>query len=164
MKASPYSRVKGFTLIELLITVALVGLIALAALPFTTSWVDSSVTQDTAANVRHLLAKAQAHALKNPLGRTTGEPTVAVCSDGADLWLDEGTPVISPFCDRAKDKATFITSLSGRAALTDGNNRFECLCLDNKARPISSGANCSLCSGAITFSVHVGEYSETISQ
>ncbi len=58
----------GFTLIELMVVVALIGILAAAASPYTAAWSHQANIDQFDAKLRLAVSQARADALRNPLG------------------------------------------------------------------------------------------------
>ncbi|KJS04369.1 MAG: hypothetical protein VR73_14585 [Gammaproteobacteria bacterium BRH_c0] len=83
---------KGFTLIELMITVALIAILAMAAVPFTASWLHATQVQTAGANLEQAFAKAKALALRNPAGVTGSDSAASVKLSGSTVIVCAGAP------------------------------------------------------------------------
>src|SRR5690606_31472179 len=83
---------RGFTLVELLITLALIAIVALAAVPYTTAWINTANVQTSAASLEQAFAKAKALALRNPAGVRVGTPAASVKLVGNNLIVCSGAP------------------------------------------------------------------------
>ena len=75
-RGTPSRRPCGFSLIELMITVALVAVLAVAAMPFAQSWMDGNRQLQVHSRLLMGVAQARALALRNPNGfiSTSGTP------------------------------------------------------------------------------------------
>lgn len=68
----------GFTLLELMITIVIMALLLLAAMPFTGAWVDGTRQMRARSNLIEAVGHARALAMRNPEAVASGEPVAAV--------------------------------------------------------------------------------------
>lgn len=78
LKIVARKKAAGFTLIELLVTVALVGLLALIAMPFTGDWTATQRVQETQTVLQQAIETAKARAMRNETG-LSDNPVAVVC-------------------------------------------------------------------------------------
>ena len=138
----------GFTLIELMITIAIMALLLLAALPFTRDWVDSNRQMQA----RHLLwegmAQTRAYALRNPgkarsqevaarLRHVNGQLQVMVTGQTAPSWAAK-LPASASL--KLVDKAGFSDA---DAFAASSNTAFSCVAFNNSGRRLPSAAGCT---------------------
>ena len=65
---SPRRRPTGFTLIELVITIAIIVMLLLVGMPFTSHWVDGTRQMRARSNLLEATGQARALAMRNPSG------------------------------------------------------------------------------------------------
>ncbi|AYC31435.1 prepilin-type N-terminal cleavage/methylation domain-containing protein [Pseudomonas cavernae] len=148
----------GFSLIELMITVALIGVLLMIAVPFTGAWSDSAQVRDAEGLLNQGIARAKAHALRNRFGIIDDKPAALLCL-GQDkrLSLHEAASADSPAS--CSSPSVWTTQLPKRVAVQSGGADFSCLAFDAKATPTSLSG----CSQGLTFALAVGSENVTIS-
>ena len=72
----PPRRARGFPLVELMVTIAVGAILAMVAMPFTASWVDSARQMEARNLLREGAGHARAVALRNPAGVPVAEAAV----------------------------------------------------------------------------------------
>ena len=95
---------RGFSLVELMVTLAIVALLALMAMPFSTRWMDSDRQLQARGTLTEGVGQARALSLRNPGGIAHGSPAACLrlatdnvlevarlavgeaCADGAVVW------------------------------------------------------------------------------
>lgn len=80
-------RESAFTLVELLVTVSLLALLVVAALPNTGGWMTSARIHETGTALQQAITAAKTRALSNPHGITgPGNPVAVICQKAG--WLE----------------------------------------------------------------------------
>ncbi|KLI99891.1 hypothetical protein WQ56_10865 [Luteimonas sp. FCS-9] len=163
----------GFTLIELMVTIAVMALLALAALPFTRNWVDGTREIRARSSLIEAVGQARALAMRNPYGLpttdATGTPlaTAAVLYDGETAMLcvvqrDHDRQWTASSCplDAAGDAdvpwRAQITSPGDLALAADGA-AFRCAAYDSRGRTQLAPDLGRACTTAATITVTAGQ-------
>ncbi|UVE17290.1 prepilin-type N-terminal cleavage/methylation domain-containing protein [Pseudomonas sp. LS44] len=144
-------RQAGFSLIELMITIALIGLLAMLAGPFTISWSNSAQVRDAEGVLSQGIARAKAHALRNRYGVIDAQPVAALCLDpNRRLSLHEAASADSPAsCSSAQ---IWSAQLPAQVSVQTAGATFSCLAFDSKAMVLASGG----CSTNQSFALAAG--------
>jgi prepilin-type N-terminal cleavage/methylation domain-containing protein len=157
----------GVTLIEMMIVVLLVGLLALAASPFTSGWVKSADVTKTLAALEQAVGSAKATALRNATAVQGDVAASALCLANDKLQL---VAVV------AGGAALNCSSVPAAAVLWEttvpqgvsikvgelGVTNWTCSCFTNKGLLTSTAPNCNACGTNLTFTVSVGAESEKL--
>lgn len=142
---------RGFTLIELVVTIAVLAMLLLLALPLTSAWADGA-QQQTAANVLHEgIGRAKAQALLNP-GSVTGTetPAAALCITNKTLSLH---PIESGDSINCSSSSIWSAQLPDKPAVKVASNDFVCVAFNNRGLPVTpSGSSCTTSEIAVTVS------------
>ena len=161
---TPSRRPCGFSLIELMITVALVAVLAVAAMPFAQSWMDGNRQLQVRSQLLMGVAQARALALRNPNGfiSTSGTPqesarlyydtssrTFRVAGRQADdTWPGPADDAVVPWQSSAPTGNVSLLLASTETA-------FACVAFDTRGRLFGTGT-CALPTGVRQVAVKVG--------
>ncbi|MCY1267955.1 hypothetical protein D9M68_216870 [compost metagenome] len=142
---------RGFSLIELMIVVALIGILAMIAGPFTMAWSDSAQARDAEGLLNQGIGRAKATALRNRYAMIDAQPAALLClSPDKLLSLHEAAAAGSPAS--CASPPLWSAQLPERVAVQSAGGDFSCLALDTKALP----THLSGCSTSQTFALKVG--------
>ncbi|MFC4728240.1 prepilin-type N-terminal cleavage/methylation domain-containing protein [Coralloluteibacterium thermophilus] len=160
---APSRPQRGFTLIELVVTLLIVALLALAALPFARAWTDGNRQLQMRSQLMEGIGHARALALRNPHGLTTDAAGAPV--EAARLAYDAGTHGLRVVQRRAdgtwptgaEPPAWQSPPLAGDVSLrlAGHGGAFRCVAFDTRGRPLGSG-ECALPPGVRALAVGVG--------
>lgn len=157
----------GMTLIEMMIVVLLIGLLALAASPFSSAWVKSADVSKTLAALEQAVGSAKATALRNATAVQGDVAASALCL--ADNKLQLVTTVAGAAeinCNAvAADAVLWSTAIPQGVDIKWGElgvSDWTCSCFTNKGLLSATAANCNTCATNLTFTVSSGAESETL--
>ena len=161
-RGTPSRRPCGFSLIELMITVALVAVLAVAAMPFAQSWMDGNRQLQVRSRLLMGVAQARALALRNPnkFISTSGTP-----QESARLYYDTSSRTFR--VAGRKDDGTWpgpADEVPWQSSAPTGNvslllasteTAFACVAFDTRGRLFGTGT-CALPTGVRQVAVKVG--------
>ena len=161
-RGTPSRRPCGFSLIELMITVALVAVLAVAAMPFAQSWMDGNRQLQVRSQLLMGVAQARALALRNPnkFISTSGTP-----QESARLYYDTSSRTFR--VAGRKDDGTWpgpadevpwqsiAPTGTGTLLLASTETAFACVAFDTRGRLFGTGT-CALPTGVRQVAVKVG--------
>lgn len=120
------SREYGVTLIELAVVLLIIGLLALAASPLTSSWTTNSDLHTAAGQLNQAFSHARAAALRNAAGVVGNQPAARITFEPAARELKVCTTPSGP-CNNVLWRATLPSgvqlSLAGASFPVELNNR-----------------------------------------
>lgn len=141
----------GFTLLELMITIVVMALLLLAAMPFTSAWVDGTRQMRARSNLIEAVGQARALAMRNPEATGTGAPVTAVLYQSgqralcvvtlesgtwsATTCLTDGKSCQGAEAGKAAEGVSWlgcITSGGADLALRAGGADFHCVAYDSR--------------------------------
>jgi prepilin-type N-terminal cleavage/methylation domain-containing protein len=131
-------RVAGVTLIELMVTLVILALLLLAALPFTSSWVYSARVNDGKAKVIEGYGLAKALALRNPTGARAPAAAAGLRLDGLVLYVCSGNPADTTTCGAGKSAVSWQAVLLENTTVSLGGA--QTLAMDNTGLPLSTAS------------------------
>ena len=169
---TPSRRPCGFSLIELMITVALVAVLAVAAMPFAQSWMDGNRQLQVRSRLLMGVAQARALALRNPNGfiSTSGTPQESARlyydTSSRTFWVegrkDDGTWREPPEPPEPADDYDPLVPWQSIAPtgnvsllLASTETAFACVAFDTRGRLFGTGT-CALPTGVRQVAVKVG--------
>jgi prepilin-type N-terminal cleavage/methylation domain-containing protein len=155
------ARGRGFGLIELMVTVAIVALLALVALPFSARWMESDRELQARGELMEALAHARSLALRNAEGLPPGVPVTCLrVVAGPVLELTKLTAgQVCPTAGTVAWRATLHPRLTLREAGTKAP--FKCVAFDSRAAAVQ-GAQASTCTLAPKLQVLGGSSQEAL--
>lgn len=153
----------GLTLIELMIVVLLLALLAMAASPFTSRWVDNARITETLGIMEQAVGQARAAALRNPALIIGDTPASIICNTDGEIRVR--LPVLNNTtlnCTSATPPAQPWTSKLPRntSLKASGTSDWACVCFNNKGL-VTQEAACSGCSDNLTLTILSGAESES---
>lgn len=131
---------RGFTLVELMITLALIAIIAMAAVPYTASWIHAAQVQTTAANLEQAFAKAKALALRNPSGVTASAPAASVKLAGNIVIVCSGAAGDAG-CSLGGGNMVWQGNVTDGVAIQSGGAALSSIVFDNSGQAIDASGN-----------------------
>ncbi len=156
----------GMTLIEMMIVVLLIGLLALAASPFSSAWVDSADVSKTVAALEQAVGGAKAAALRNATAVQGDAAASALCLADSKLQLVAAVAGSAIDCNAVvADAVLWSTAIPQRVDIKWGElgiSDWMCSCFTNKGLLSATAPNCNACATNLTFTVSSGAESETI--
>lgn len=156
----------GVTLIEMMIVVLLIGLLALAASPFTSAWVKSADVSKTLAALEQAVGSAKATALRNATAVQGAAAASALCLAENKLQLVTAVAGGAINCNAvAADAVLWSTAIPQGVVIKSGElgvSDWTCSCFTNKGLLSATAANCNTCATNLTFTVSSGAESETL--
>lgn len=151
-------RQTGLSMIELMIVVLLIGLLALAASPFTNAWVQGANVNKTLALLEQAVGSAKAAALRNTAGTRGQNTSSALCLSGRDLRLVPAAAV----ADCTAGAALWSGRVPDGVQIQMANVDWRCSCFTNRGLLTRTEASCNACGETLTFTVSAGGERETI--
>jgi len=145
---------RGLGLIELMVTIALIGILAAVAAPFSINWGNQSAVQSSKALLLQGMAQAKAMALRNGAGASNDQPAAWLLSTGSQLCVYTQLPS-SLACGSATWKASPSASLTLQGASS------QCIALNSLGSPLSAVVGSTTCGTTLTYTLSKGNESST---
>lgn len=139
---------RGFTIIEILITIGLVAVIAMIAVPLTGSWLRDSDVQTAGGQLTQAIGQAQASGIRNLPGSADNAHVALVCINTANdtVIVRESTSSVVANCTPT-NTATLLwqAKLNDRVEIVDGGDiAVNCICFNNRGLLTDVGG-CASC-------------------
>lgn len=133
-------RAAGFTFVELMVTIAILVLLLLAALPFTLSWVHSARANEAKAKVIQGHGLAKALALRNPTATRAPAAAAGLKLEGLTLYVCSGDPSDTTNCGAGKSLTTWQAVLLDNTVVSIGgaSGANQTFAIDNTGLPLST--------------------------
>lgn len=151
----------GVTLIEMMIVLLIMGLLAIAASPFTSAWTDSAKVSETQSVIEQAIGRAKASALRNPVGIASDAPASALCFADGNLRLVNPTVANKTISCDVAPSVPWSASISSRVEIDIGDLAWVCSCFTNKGQLTKAGA-CNVCGSSLALTISAGEESESV--
>lgn len=139
------------TLVELLIVLLIIGLLAVAASPFTSGWVKDAKLAEGASALEEAIGRAKSVAMRNQAKVTDNTPASRLCFTDSTVKLVALTSADAPTtpltCDKTK---VWEASLSNVVSVKVADVDWSCTCFSNRGIPTKAG-DCGGCSDNLTF-------------
>lgn len=153
-------RQSGVTLVEMMIVVLILGIIAAAVSPFTSSWTDNAKVDEGSAALEEAVGRAKAAAMRNTAGVNSSDKAASrLCfSDSKIKLVVPASAGDSLTCDLAP---IWSATLSGKVSIKVDDVAWLCSCFNNRgliANP--KPAVCDTCSSTLKFTFKSGDHSE----
>lgn len=148
----------GVTFVEMMVVLLIVGLIAAAASPSTSAWVDGARVDEGIAALDEAVGRAKAAAMRNT-AKIIGEqaPASKLCFSESKVSLVIPTsPGDSLTCDLTP---VWSTTLSSSVSVKIADLDWVCSCFNNKGL-IVKPVVCNTCSDLLKFKFQSGAQSE----
>jgi len=132
----------GFTLVELVVTLVIVVLIMLVAVPFTQSWVNSASVRESKSLLQQAYSRARAMGLANANEIKDGTAAAYMCVANAKLYVQ---PITATTC--GTDFA-WTGDIKSNTSITVGTTSsiFSCMGLNNLGLPVPLTLGSTACS------------------
>lgn len=148
----------GVSLIEMMVVLLIIGLLAVAASPFTSAWVQGAEVNKTLALLEQAVGGAKANALRNPTGIQGQDAASALCLSGRDLRLVPAASLAN--CPAAV--ALWSAQVPANVTIKVADADWSCSCFTNRGLLATTDDNCGACAGSLAFTVAAGSESETL--
>ncbi len=147
---------QGVTLVELMIVLLIIGLIAVAASPFTSAWVKDAKVAEGASAVEEAIGRAKAAALRNTARVTGDKPASRVCFASSEIKVVvPATSTQEVKCDLTPVWTAKLSDVVTVKTFKDKDDttplEWSCSCFNNKGLAMTDSANCNGCSVNLNF-------------
>lgn len=154
-------KASGITLVEMLIVLLIIGLLAIAASPFTSGWVKDARVAEGAAALEEAIGRAKAAAMRNSSRVTGDSPASLLCLSSTKTKINLIVPANSAQVLTCDLTPAWSVNLSGIVTIKVENLDWVCSCFNNKGLIIKPTA-CNTCSASLQFQFfHTGVERET---
>lgn len=141
---------KGITLIELMITILIIGLLAVAASPFTSGWVKDARVAEGAAMLEEAVGRAKAAAMRNTARVTGDSPASMLCLSATKTKVNLIVPATAGQVLTCNATPAWSADLSSVVTIKVDDLDWGCSCFNNKGLP-TKPATCNTCSDKLKF-------------
>lgn len=130
----------GFSLIEMMVTMAVMAIMCVAAVPFSFTWADNANLSQAQASLQHGFSVTKALALENPTGQVLSNAAAILCFNSGQLTVYTGAA-----CSGTSVwQATLPSGVTVLFGSPTPNATPACIALTNTGAPTSgSGATCT---------------------
>jgi prepilin-type N-terminal cleavage/methylation domain-containing protein len=142
-------RQDGVTLVELMIVLLIVGLIAVAASPFTSDWVKDARVAESASALEEAIGRAKAIAMRNTAKITGDEkPASRICFSNSKISLV--VPANSTQDLTCELTPVWTTTVSDVVSIKESDLDWGCSCFNNRGLVVNKNI-CNTCSDGLEF-------------
>ncbi|WP_286974290.1 type II secretion system protein [Pseudomonas sp.] len=146
-------KTRGFTLVELMVTVTVMSVILLAAVPLTMGWSSSARQLETANLLKQGVSRAKATALRNPGGVGLESPAAALCLSNDTLSLVRQDKAGTFSCSPSNSSySIWSAKVPEGVAVQVGGADFQCLAMDNRGLAVNQSGCATTAANSITVS------------
>ncbi|PUA29126.1 MAG: hypothetical protein B0W54_00500 [Cellvibrio sp. 79] len=150
----------GLTLVEMMIVVVILGILAAAASPLTTRWVDNAKLNEGAAALDEAIGRAKAAAMRNTARINSSDQAASrLCFSAEKIKLVVPANATDPLtCDLTP---VWSVTLSDRVKIKVDDANWQCSCFNNRGLITNpKPAVCDTCSSSLMFTFTTGDHSE----
>ena len=146
----------GFTLTEILIVIAIAGVLAAAAAPYSSNWTDNTNVRHATDMLEQSFQNGKTVAMRNPLQVVGSNPAAGLNLESGVLLLCQADPTDSN-CTAGGSRVVWQSTIpDGVSILINGSN-LTTIDIDNTGGAIDGGGNTL----AVAYSITRGSKNET---
>lgn len=149
------------TLIELIIVIALLAILAAAAAPFTSKWIESARITETIGILEQAVGQARAAALRNPTALSGDTPASKICNDSTGVHIVLPIAGNSTLDCASPPAQPWLSKLPANTTIKQGANDWACVCFNNKGLLTTTTASCSACTTSLALTISSGSDNES---
>ena len=134
------SKSIGFTLVEMMITILIMSLLLLAAVPFTTAWIQGARVNEAKSKLLQGYELARALAQRNPNGARAPAAAAGLKQEGLTLYVCLGDPATTATCAAGNSDVKWKAELPVNTSLVigTGSGSSQTLGIDNTGRALTA--------------------------
>lgn len=125
---------RGFTLVELMVTLVILVLLLMTAVPLTQSWINSASVMETKTLLQQAYGRTRGLALANPAGISDGSASAYLCVLNSKIYVQ---PISAATCGTGSVWSGDIKASASITVGTTGTTNFICMGLSNLGLPVA---------------------------